>query len=77
MDALSLLGFGVLLHELGALLGHAAAEPGGARSGAVLTRFQESAQVLDYRVHMILNKAVNFCCEAIKNSCTAAGVLRK
>lgn len=36
MDALSFLGSRVLFHELGALLGRAAAEPGGAWSVTVL-----------------------------------------
>lgn len=36
---------------------------------------QESWEVLDHRAPMILRKAVNGCCEAIKSSCVAAGVL--
>jgi len=41
------------------------------------TSFQEDSGVLGYQVHMTLSKAVNFCCEALKNSCMADGVLRK
>lgn len=77
VDALSFLSFCVLSHELGAQLHYAAAEPGGAWSVAVLTSFQESSEVLDYQVHMTLSKAVHFCCEAIRSSCTAAGISRK
>lgn len=76
---LQFLGSCVLLCELGALSGAAAAAEL-VELGQWLcwgTSFQESYQVLRYQVHMALSKAANFCCGAIKNSCTAAGVLRK
>lgn len=77
---LQFLGSHVLLCELGALFGAAAAAAELVELGQWLcwgTSFQESYQVLRYQVHMALSKAANFCCGAIKNSCTAAGVLRK